>query len=222
MHPQNLSIESMFLNADPVVQAVMGLLLLASLLCWAIIFEKVILLRKAGAHIQALMSAASTAVRIDSDFFSHCPDFTVLVATAGVEESQDNAGHETRRAYRERVERAMATVFGAQLDALGRRTLFLATVGSTSPFIGLFGTVWGIMNSFVGIAASGETSLAVVAPGIAEALFATAIGLVAAIPAVVAFNKISASLKALGREGMAAIGLMGNKLARQYFTETKG
>lgn len=217
MQPQNISIENMFLNADPVVQGVMLLLFLASLLCWIIIIEKTILLRKAKAQIKAFRQAAVDAEHIGQGFAANCPGFTAFVVETGLRESKDDAGHETRRAYRERMERAMAGVLNRRMDFLGRRTLFLATVGSTSPFIGLLGTVWGIMHSFIGIASSGETSLAVVAPGIAEALFATAIGLVAAIPAVVAFNKIASSLKALTREGLAAISLLGNSLARQHF-----
>jgi len=94
----------------------------------------------------------------------------------------------------QRVDRAMRLTLGRELEALERHLTFLASVGSTAPFIGLFGTVWGIMNSFQSIAISKNTSLAVVAPGIAEALFATAMGLVAAIPAVVAYNKISNGL----------------------------
>lgn len=219
MHQANISIESMFLNADPVVQGVMLILLLASLVCWAIMIEKAILLYRASSRIKAFKSVVSDASSINMDLIAQCPSFTARIAKAGVDESLDDEGHETREAYRGRVERSMVAALGPHIDRLGRRTLFLATIGSISPFIGLLGTVWGIMHSFMGIAASGETSLAIVAPGIAEALFATAIGLVAAIPAVVAFNKISASLKGLAKEGMAAIGLLGNKLARQHFSE---
>jgi biopolymer transport protein TolQ len=94
----------------------------------------------------------------------------------------------------QRIDRVMQVTMGREIEALERNMTFLATVGSTAPFVGLFGTVWGIMNSFQAIAQSKDTSLAVVAPGIAEALFATALGLVAAIPAVVAYNKISTDL----------------------------
>ena len=98
---------------------------------------------------------------------------------------------ELQASLRQRVERAMTVTIGREMESLERGMTFLATVGSTAPFIGLFGTVWGIMNSFAAIAQSNNTSLAVVAPGIAEALFATALGLVAAIPAVVAYNGYS-------------------------------
>ncbi|MEM6781080.1 MAG: MotA/TolQ/ExbB proton channel family protein, partial [Pseudomonadota bacterium] len=108
---------------------------------------------------------------------------------------------------RQRVERAMATTINREMHKLERGMTFLATTGSTAPFIGLFGTVWGIMNSFTAIASSNNTSLAVVAPGIAEALFATALGLVAAIPAVIAYNGFSSRL---GRYGDRLDGFVGD------------
>ena len=218
MEPQKISVQHMFLNADPVVQGVMLILLLASLACWVIIFEKAMLLHNAAKSVRLFRETAANTPLAGKEFCTRCPSFTSRIAEAGVTESRDNAGRESREAYRERVERAMRTVLAAAVDRLGRRTPFLATVGSTAPFIGLFGTVWGIMNSFIGIAASGETSLAIVAPGIAEALFATAMGLVAAIPAVMGFNKISAGLKAVAKEGISAIGLLGNRLARDHFS----
>ena len=109
----------------------------------------------------------------------------------------------------------MRGAHGRELRRVEPGLPFLATVGSAGPFIGLFGTVWGIMNSFTAIAASNDTSLAVVAPGIAEALFATAIGLVAAIPAVIAYNKLTTALGRLGQRCGAAIGELGGRLARE-------
>ena len=130
---------------------------------------------------------------------------------------RSHSGGESRADYRARLESVMRVGLAGHLDRLEHRVLFLATVGASSPFLGLFGTVWGIMNSFIGIAASGETTLAVVAPGIAEALFATGLGLAAAIPAVIAFNKISNTHKRMAKEALAAISLMGNRLARRYY-----
>ena len=104
------------------------------------------------------------------------------------------ASEQARASLQQRVERVMGITLGREMDRLERHMTFLASVGSAAPFVGLFGTVWGIMNAFTSIAASKNTSLAVVAPGIAEALFATALGLVAAIPAVIAFNKLSNDL----------------------------
>lgn len=146
------------------------------------------------------------------------PGFTSLIVDSGVRESADVAGNETRADFRERVERSMRSILSGRIDRLQDRVVVLATVGSTSPFIGLFGTVWGIMHSFIGIAETGETTLAVVAPGIAEALAATAMGLVAAIPAVVAFNKVNATIRKINKEAQAAIGLVGNSLARLRFS----
>jgi biopolymer transport protein TolQ len=103
-------------------------------------------------------------------------------------------GDDIRASMRQRIEQVMSLTMGREMERLESNLSFLASVGSTAPFIGLFGTVWGIMNSFQSIAATKNTSLAVVAPGIAEALFATALGLIAAIPAVIAFNKISNDL----------------------------
>jgi len=217
MNAQELSIKDMFLNADPVVQTVMLLLLLASVFCWLIIFEKTMMLKRAGAALRLFKRAAGD---FDPDRPEPLPALARPIVEAGFKESLDAAGRETRHDYRERVERAMRAVLSGQIDRLGARTLFLATVGSTAPFIGLFGTVWGIMNSFVGIAATGETTLAVVAPGIAEALFATAMGLVAAIPAVMAFNKLTGSLKSISKEGLAGISLIGNRLAQRHFSRT--
>ncbi len=116
------------------------------------------------------------------------------VVKAAVDAWRDQDPSETRAERRDRIERAMRAALGLEMKRLQNGLALLATSGSTAPFIGLFGTVWGIMNSFSSIAKSQDTSLAVVAPGIAEALFATAIGLVAAIPAVLAYNKITTDL----------------------------
>jgi biopolymer transport protein ExbB/TolQ len=207
----------MFLHADIVVQGVMVILLLASLGCWVVILEKAALFKRACRHVLAFKrQAAAITDEVDPDGY---PGFTSLIVSAGIREAQDTAGNETRADFRERTERSMRAILSGRLDRLDARTTLLATVGSTSPFVGLFGTVWGIMHSFIGIAASGETTLAVVAPGIAEALFATAMGLVAAVPAVIAYNKINAVMKKMTREALNAISLVGNSLARLHFAE---
>src|SRR3546814_7142433 len=116
---------------------------------------------------------------------------------------------------RERIERAMRAALAAELRKVEPGLPFLATVGSAAPFIGLFGTVWGIMSSFTAIAQSQDTSLAVVAPGIAEALFATGLGLVAAIPAVIAYNKLTTDLGRLAQRLTASIAKLGERMARR-------
>ncbi|MDR1921538.1 MAG: MotA/TolQ/ExbB proton channel family protein [Candidatus Adiutrix sp.] len=212
----NISIKEMFLHADPVVQGVMLLLLLASVASWVVIFEKTYLLKKASRNILLFKrAAAKTDQAVELKSF---PSLTAPIVKAGQAESRDLAGHETRCDYRERVERAMRSELAGLMDRLGGGAMFLATVGAVSPFVGLFGTVWGIMHSFVGIAATGETTLAVVAPGIAEALFATAMGLAAAIPAVIAYNKITGVLKKITKEALTGVGLVGNRLARAHFS----
>ncbi|MDR1827269.1 MAG: MotA/TolQ/ExbB proton channel family protein [Methylobacteriaceae bacterium] len=198
----------------------MVLLFLASLFSWAIIIEKALLLRREASDARlfnrrtAQLGQGLEAVEL--------PGVYRTVVDAGTAEARDGAGAESRADYRERVERAMRAALAQHLDGLSRRVAWLASIGATSPFVGLFGTVWGIMHSFIGIAGSGETTLAVVAPGIAEALFATAMGLVAAIPAVVAYNKISGSLKDAQREALHGIGAVGNHLAKRHFEELEG
>jgi biopolymer transport protein ExbB/TolQ len=195
----------------------MVLLLLASIATWVVIIEKALLLRKASRIVwQFKRTAYQIGNSIDPEDY---PGFSSMIVESGIKESWDHAGGETRADYRERVERTMRGTLASRIYRLEARITLLATVGSTCPFIGLFGTVWGIMHSFIGIAATGETTLAVVAPGIAEALFATAMGLCAAIPAVVAFNKVNATLKKLTKEAVAAIGLVGNALARMHFQQ---
>ncbi|MDR3204526.1 MAG: MotA/TolQ/ExbB proton channel family protein [Deltaproteobacteria bacterium] len=212
---EQFSVSNMFLNADSVVKGVMILLALASLASWVVILEKTIVLNRVSRKIWLFKKIAKDLTNeVNPEIF---PGFTALIAQSGLKESRDYAGGETRADYRERVERSMRGVLSGRIDRLESHVTVLATVGSTSPFIGLFGTVWGIMNSFVGIASSGETTLAVVAPGIAEALAATAMGLVAAIPAVVAFNKINSTTRKVTKEALSGIGLIGNALSRLRF-----
>jgi biopolymer transport protein ExbB/TolQ len=209
------SISTIFFGADRVVQGVIIILVLASVACWAVIIEKTMLLKQSSLAIwrfKRIAAGLTDSVRPE-DF----PGVAARIVEAGVNESKDTAGRETRADFRERVERSMRVILSGRIDRLQNRVPLLATVGSTSPFVGLFGTVWGIMHSFIGIAASGETTLAVVAPGIAEALFATATGLVAAIPAVIAFNKINSTVEKMTKEALAGIALVGNCLSRIHF-----
>ena len=197
----DLSILSLFLQADIVVKIVMGLLLLASVWVWAIIFEKVISLRRANRQADAFedrfWSGGSLEELFDVEGAKPAHPVAAVFGAAMGEwrRSARVAGADMSRVgVRDRVDRAMSVTVGREMERMERWMVFLASVGSTAPFIGLFGTVWGIMHSFAAIAASKNTSLAVVAPGIAEALFATAVGLVAAIPAVLAYNKLSTDL----------------------------
>ena len=200
----DLSILGLFWNADWVVKLVILLLLLASVWVWAIIFEKWFSLRKANRAADAFedrfWSGGSLDELYDQEGVKPVHPMAAVFGAAMGEwrRSARVAGADmTRGSVRERVDRAAAVTVQREMDRQERWMVFLASVGSTAPFVGLFGTVWGIMHSFAGIAQSNNTSLAVVAPGIAEALFATAIGLVAAIPAVLAYNKVSTDLSRL-------------------------
>jgi len=202
---EGYSLTGLILDADPVVQAVMLCLVLASIVCWAVIFEKIVQLGRLNRDVRKLENLAKgTSVEGDPRLVRN------LLAAA--EEELPPAQGETRNETQMRLERAMRSAAKTELRSYERGLPFLATVGSAAPFVGLFGTVWGIMNSFTSIAQAKDTSLAVVAPGIAEALFATGLGLAAAIPAVVAYNQITVSL---GRSA-ARIGAAVAALAKQF------
>lgn len=185
-----IHIYGLIMNADPIVKGVMAILVAASILCWAIILEKAIRLNSFSRQIRRLEAFVLTPVLAAPDRREKLPS---VIVDAAVKLSDPSPG-ESRLDFETRIEKAMRLAARAELNGLQPRVRFLATVGSTAPFVGLFGTVWGIMNSFTAIAAQKDTSLAVVAPGIAEALFATVLGLVAAVPAVVAYNQITGAM----------------------------
>ena len=198
----DLSVWGLFLQADVVVKLVMIILVLASFWCWAIIFEKIMRMRRLRVQADEFEESFWSGGSLENlyDRIDNRPKEPMAsVFTAAMREWRRSAAKglsETsqKASLAQRIDRVMHVTMGREIEGLERNMTFLATVGSTAPFVGLFGTVWGIMNSFQAIAQSKDTSLAVVAPGIAEALFATALGLVAAIPAVVAYNKISTDL----------------------------
>ena len=201
-HPP-LTMLQLLWQADYLVQAVMLVLLVASLWSWAIIFAKILsvrrLVRDANNFEESFWSGGSIDDLYDRIGNRPADPMAATFAAAMLEWRRSAAKGlvvvgALQASLKERIEKAMNVTVGRELERAERYMAFLATVGSTAPFIGLFGTVWGIMHSFAAIAAMHNTNLAVVAPGIAEALFATAIGLVAAIPAVLAYNKISTDL----------------------------
>jgi biopolymer transport protein TolQ len=193
----DFSLMALFARADWVVQVVMAGLILASVVTWAVILEKWRLLRRYTASADAFEerfwsgNSLQALYRQTSSEPSH--PFSSLFVAAMREWAQSDGGKMTRPSDEttRNIERAMSISLGREMADLEARMLLLATVGSVSPFVGLFGTVWGIMNSFQAIAVTRDTNLAVVAPGIAEALFATGLGLLAAIPAVIAYNGFS-------------------------------
>ncbi len=197
----DLSLWGLFLQADIVVKIVILGLLVASVWVWAVVFEKWSSLRKVNKEAEAFedrfWSGGSLEELYDQEGMRPTHPIAAVFGAAMGEwrRTARVAGADlSHTGVRERVDRAVTVTVNREMDRLERWMIFLASVGATAPFIGLFGTVWGIMHSFSAIAAMHNTNLAVVAPGIAEALFATAIGLVAAIPAVLAYNKITTDL----------------------------
>ena len=195
----NFSVWMLFLKADIIVKIVMLLLTVASVWCWAIIIEKSLRLRRLNNNAAEFEDSFWSGGSLDSlyDRIGAQPkDPMAAVFASAMKEwrrSLDSgvAGADRGSSLNDRIDRVMDVTLNREVERVERQMIILASTGSTAPFIGLFGTVWGIMNSFQSIAISKNTSLAVVAPGIAEALFATALGLLAAIPAVIAYNKIS-------------------------------
>jgi biopolymer transport protein TolQ len=196
MSPLNL-----FLQADMVVKIVMIGLLLASIWTWAIIFTHTIRLKSINRKSERFEQEFWATSDIDAFHGSRGNDRLPIAAVMSAAMDEWRRSTKTaqvdRAGTRERLASRMNAAVASEVDRLSDRLNILATVGSVAPFVGLFGTVWGIMRSFTGIAASNNTSLAVVAPGIAEALFATAIGLFAAIPAVIAYNRLTHGLDRL-------------------------
>jgi biopolymer transport protein TolQ len=192
-----ISIVSLFLRADPIVKAVFILLLLASIWSWVIIINKwlaLATLRRRADKFEKVFWSGLSLDELYAQFAQKTDNPMTAVFTSAL--------REWRRAFdggsprevmlpgvKDRIDKAMSVTIQRETDGVEHQLGFLATVGATAPFVGLFGTVWGIMNSFSAIAARHDTTLAVVAPGIAEALFATAMGLLAAVPAVIFYNK---------------------------------
>jgi biopolymer transport protein TolQ len=193
----NISVVSLFMRADALVKAVMIVLLLASLWSWAIIINKTMAmarLHRRATKFEKLFWSGQSLDELFSQFSSHNDHPFAAVFVSGVREwrrafEKGGVRESMVAGAKDRVEKAMSVTISRETDAIDGQIGFLATVANTAPFVGLFGTVWGIMNSFSAIAARHDTTLAVVAPGIAEALFATAMGLLAAIPAAIFYNR---------------------------------
>ncbi len=203
----DFSMWGLFMQADMIVKVVMLALLFASVWSWTIIIDKRMTLKRLNNRADRFEDAFWSGEPLDKLYQrvkKGKQDPVLKTFAAGMEEWQNGisggmpAKESMQASLRQRVERAMSISINREMHTLERGMTFLANVGSTATFVGLFGTVWGIMNSFTAIASTQNTSLAVVAPGIAEALFATALGLVAAIPAVIAYNKFTNDLRRYG------------------------
>jgi biopolymer transport protein ExbB len=220
----DLSPWSMFLAADVLVKAVMIGLAFASLVTWTIFIAKMIELSVVQRKLRAALGKISDARSLSEAQFALGAKDSVLSAllAAAMREARLSAGISSDGGIKERAASSFAEIVRAEARRIRLGMGLLATIGATSPFVGLFGTVWGIMNSFIGISKSQTTNLAVVAPGIAEALLATAFGLVAAIPAVIIYNHFSrvtkGYLELVGRSSGAAGRLLSRDLDRTHIS----
>ena len=207
---RDLSILGLFQTADPVVKSIMVGLLLASILCWTLIFEKMFRIWRLNREVKDLAMAAK-----DGALALPRRNGLVSEVNAAAEAEWADGGNKTGGGeLRDRLEQSMRGAMKKELKSIEWGLPFLATLGSAAPFIGLFGTVWGIMHSFTAIAQSKDTSLAVVAPGIAEALFATAGGLDAAIPAVIAYNQFAVALGRASEKTGQSLSALARSVAR--------
>tara|TARA_B100001027_G_scaffold214179_1_gene185984 strand:- start:128 stop:799 length:672 start_codon:yes stop_codon:yes gene_type:complete len=187
----DFSIVNLFLRADIIVKIVIIILIASSIYSWAIIYDKYKLFKKINKSSDEFEEKFWKSKSAET-FFNNLPsNIEDPMAKIFKRSMQTVMKTRSRSNLSERISGTLQSNIDSQMSMIEKNYIFLATVGSTAPFIGLFGTVWGIMNSFQSIAISRNTSLAIVAPGIAEALFATALGLLAAIPAVVAYNKFN-------------------------------
>jgi len=220
--PHELSPWSMFLSADILVKAVMIGLAFASLMTWTICIAKAIELSAARRKLRTALARIGDARSLAEAQFALGARDGVLssLLSAALKEARLSAGISSDSGIKERAASSFAEISRAEARRIRFGMGLLATIGATAPFVGLFGTVWGIMNSFIGISKAQTTNLAVVAPGIAEALLATAIGLVAAIPAVIIYNHFARTTKTylelVGRAGGAAARLLSRDLDRTH------
>ena len=191
----DFSILNLFLRADIIVKSVIILLIVSSIYSWAIIIEKYRLFKKINKSSEEFENKFWKSRSAESFYNSLPQDMNDPMANVFKDTMQVIIKSKSKSNISSKLESMLEVNIEKQMNVIEKSYTFLATVGSTAPFIGLFGTVWGIMNSFQSIAISRNTSLAIVAPGIAEALFATALGLLAAIPAVVAYNKFNSDSK---------------------------
>jgi biopolymer transport protein ExbB len=215
--PRDLTPWGMFLNADPIVKGVLIGLLFASVVTWTVWLAKTIEIFLARRRVRSALTILPGAASLSNgdERLSSTKNEIGRFLAAAVTELRLSPNPLEREGIKERIASRLERLEASFSRRISRGTGVLATIGSTAPFVGLFGTVWGIMNSFAAIAASKNTSLAVVAPGIAEALFATALGLVAAIPAVLAYNKLSGDIGRYGYRLEAFAGEFNAILSRQ-------
>ncbi|WP_319775123.1 protein TolQ [Breoghania sp.] len=223
----DISFFSLFMHAHIMVQVVMLGLIAASVWCWAIIVDKQLLFTRTKRQMSRFENVFWSGQSLEDLYQTLVSRANTSMASLFVAAMREwKRSHEGKKpaiaSLQQRIDRVMDVTISREMERLESRLLVLATVGSAAPFIGLFGTVWGIMTSFQAIAASKNTNLAVVAPGIAEALFATALGLLAAIPAVIAYNKFSAEAARLSSRMEGFADEFSAILSRQIDERTQG
>ncbi|GAB7127643.1 hypothetical protein JCM19000A_21500 [Silvimonas sp. JCM 19000] len=220
----HLSPLALFLQADSVVKAIMILLAVASVASWGVILDKLLKFGRLQKQARAWLAGAASEPSLrplENELATHPDDPFARIHSAITAEWREShrrgltGNSHDKDSLKERLNRVGQIALGVEIERLQKGLQVLATIGSVAPFVGLFGTVWGIINAFQGIAATNNTSLAVVAPGIAEALFATALGLVAAIPAVVAYNRAAGDLGNYANRLGTLIGLTEVELSRR-------
>ncbi|MDB5970472.1 MAG: hypothetical protein JWQ90_2922 [Hydrocarboniphaga sp.] len=218
INPADLSIQHLIAQADAVVKAILVILVVFSVWCWSVMLEKLFQFVAALNAVTRLEKTLETGTLDDVINYSDRHPLTAVIRAGNAEwlEGSGDHDHESLHEVRERIEHAMRLQVSAEQRRISKRLPFLATVGSSAPFIGLFGTVWGIMNTFTGIAGAHDTSLATVAPGIAEALIATGIGLAAAIPSIMAYNSFATNLGRYSGRVNTAVGVYANRLSKRF------
>ncbi len=225
----DFTIWGLFWRSDIVIKMTMLVLFLASIWCWTIIVDKVLRLRRLRAESNNFEDTFWSGGSLDDlyDRMGVQPREPMsAIFSAGMAEWRRSrtrgltATDRMRDRLHERIDRVMEVTLGREMERLERYLVFLASAGATAPFIGLFGTVWGIMNSFQAIALAQNTNLAVVGPGLAEALFTTALGLIVAVPAVVAYNKLRADIMRYGARLEGFAGEFSGILSRQLEEKT--
>ena len=225
---QSLSMYGMFMDSDLFMKVLILGLLFTSVWCWTIIFDKIRLFKKIRAAMKEFETKFWSGGSLDSLYTTYAKNTKnplAVIFTAAIQEwRRSTSEHKSKKAtikLSERIDKVMQIAIDKQVDKMETRMTFLASTGSVAPLLGLFGTVWGIMDAFNAIGATQSTNIAAVAPGVAEALFTTAVGLIAAIPAVIAYNKLTNDIERLAQRMETFAGELSAILSRQAETSAE-
>ena len=223
---QSLSMYGMFMDADLFMKILILGLFFTSIWCWTIIFDKIFRFKKIRTAMKDFESkfwAGGSLENLYTTYAKSTKNPLAAIFVAAIQEwrrsTKESKGKKATIKLSERVDKVMQIAIDKQVDKMETRMTFLASTGSVAPLLGLFGTVWGIMDAFNAIGATQSTNIAAVAPGVAEALFTTAVGLIAAIPAVIAYNKLTNDIERMAQRMETFAGELGAILSRQAETE---